>query len=216
MTNFWLLLVLLVAGWSSSAELQLFWLTPSFETHHVFCGEFPCLDANVSGPHEFLRFELAIYNTGPEEVFISESDRFIDAELYDALTDMLIVSELGIPLPGLRDSVCLNGHAPVLVRGSDFRLSPNCYTRFAPTPVCFWIDVTNLTLPDALELRVTLSSLTSGSVEFQATEVDHNNHVRFTVGSVFVPVYFLSIFFAGFISHVLQKPKQTSVEPNKS
>lgn len=204
---------LLVFATLTAANLVPVDLHPLFETHHVFCGEFACINETVSGPHEFLRFEMKIHNDGPQEVYLPASERFLSAFVIDPSTDTIVAEHLDISMPFLRDTACSDGHPPRRVRGSDFRLSSGCSSVFAPAVSCFWVDVSNLTLPNPVRLRVTF-----GSYELTRTflieDAEHNRHVNSTVGSSLVPGYFLIVYFAGFIHYMSRK--RTPVEKTKS
>lgn len=187
---------------STAQLLDLVSVRPSFETHHVFCGEFTCLNETAFGPHEFLRFELELFNSHTIEIHLEPDERYIDAALIDPADNSTIAEHLNIPLPFLRDSRCLDGHAPRLIAGSDFRLSPTCYSTYEPKLSCFWIDVSNLTLPDIAVLLLSFEN-TSTALQFQPILCEHNRHISSTVGSAFVPVFFLAIFFTGYSRHRL-------------
>lgn len=199
-----LVLVILSVQISQCAAqlLELVSVRPSFETHHVFCGEFTCLNESAFGPHEFLRFELELFNNHPIEIHLETDERYIDAKLLDPADNSTIAEHLNIPLPFLRDSRCLDGHAPRLVAGSDFRISPTCYSTYEPKLSCFWIDVSNLTLPDTAILLLSFGNA-SIALQFQPVHCEHNRHISSTVGSAFVPVFFLAIFFTGYSRHRL-------------
>ncbi len=204
--------VFLLTATYAVSPLEFLWISPAFETYHVYSGEFPCFGENVTGPHELLRFETALFNPGNTEVHLNHSECFFSAEVRDPSTDTLLAEQQDIPLPFLRDSVCNKGRVQ-LVRGSDFRLSSHCYTVYSPKLSCFWIDVSNLTLPGTVELRLSLAGFNM-SIQFDPAQADHNQHLNTTVSSAFVPLFFLTIFFAGFIDHTIHQkskaPKPTT------
>lgn len=164
--------------------LELLNVQFSLERYHMYRGEFPCYEHNVSGPHDLLHFGFWLCNPNPEAVWLDETERFVTARI-DSDQDVLL------PLPFLRDTQCLESSL-FHTRGSDFTLGGHCCSYLPLRTRCTWLDVTNESLPYSFELHLSLAGRSNTSVTITDPELELNKHSL--LPPLAAPVAFLMIF----------------------
>lgn len=174
--------ILMVVGLED--PLEMLNIQYSLEQYHMYRGEFPCYEHNVSGPHDLLHFGFWLCNPNPEAVWLSESERFITARIDSE-------QEVILPLPFLRDTQCLKSSL-FHTRGSDFTLGGHCCSYLPLRTRCTWLDVTNVTLPYSFELHLSVAGQSNSSVAITDPELELNK--RSLLPPLAAPISFLMIF----------------------
>jgi hypothetical protein len=164
--------------------LELFDVEVILEQYHMYRGEFPCYEHNVSGLHDLLRFGFWVCNPNSEAVWLDETERFVTARI-DSNQDV------NVSLPFLRDTWCLDS-SPFYSRGCDFTLGKHCCALIPLRTPCTWIDVTNETLPDSFTLHLSLAGHGNISESFTGLEAKLRAHSLFA--PLTAPIAFLTVF----------------------